>query len=214
MDKKKGWNWLVAPIKNDTDASQVLSDVSKGWYAVAAITAVGYTFLFYMGSASGAFLVEVLICGLAGYYLPERKSRAFATVLLIYAGAVTAMTLASRAGLYEGGRNIVLALLLFAIAYRGVRAAFVYHRTTNTIILWKNILIVWAVALFLGGIVFLGFAIFYEQISGQMSDQAPAMWFMLVLAVTLTIVFVLLTRRFPFARFPEADTTSNHLRTA
>ena len=191
MDKKKGWNWLVAPIKNDTDASQVLSDVSKGWYAVAAITAVAYTFLFYMGSTSGEFLLDVLICLLAGYYLPQRKSRAFATVLLIYAGVVAALTFASRAGLYEGtgGKNIVLVLILFAMAYRGVRAAFVYHRSINTTISWKNVLIVWIVALFLGGIVFLGVvigAVIYEHNTGlEMSDQAYGMWAMPLLSSNL-----------------------------
>ena len=219
MDKKKGWNWLVAPIKNDTDASQILSDVSKGWYAVAAITAVVYTFLFYIGGTSGEFLLDVLICLLAGYYLPQRKSRAFATVLLIYAGVVVVLTFASRAGLYEGtgGKNIVLVLFLLAMAYRGLRATFVYHRSVNTTVSWKNVLIVWVVALFLGGVVFIAIAIgvvIYERNSGlEMSDQAYGVWGMLPLAIILTITFVLLTRIFPFARHFQVP-TSDHLRTA
>jgi hypothetical protein len=213
LDKKKAWNWLVAPIKNDTDASQILGDVSKGWYAIAAITAVGYTFLFYMGATGGEFLLDVLICLLAGYYLPQRKSRAFAIVLLIYAGVVAALMFASRAGLYEGtgGKNIVLVFFLVAMAYRGVRAAFVYHRSVNTTISWKNVLIVWIVALFLGSVVFIALAIgvaIYERNSGlEMSDQAYGIWGMLPLTVVLTITFVLLTRIFPFTRQTQVRTS-------
>jgi hypothetical protein len=219
MDKNKAWSWLVAPIKNDIDASQVLSEMSKGWYAVAAINAIAYAILFYTRGTGGENFLDVLFCLLAGYYLPRRKSRTFAAVLLIYAGTVGAVTFASRAGLYEGtgGKNIILVLILLLVAYRGVRATFVYHRSINTIISWKNVLIVWIVALLLGGLVFIALAIgvaIYERNSGlEMSDQAYGMWGMLPLAVILTITFVLLTRTFPFTRQSRVR-TSDHLRPA
>jgi hypothetical protein len=205
---KKGWDWLVAPIKSEADAAKALSETSKLFYVYAALSAVGGAIFFYLGSESGDILLDVLFCLLGGYYLPRRKSRALAIFLLMYAAAVTALTFASRAGLYEGtgGKNIILTLFLLATAYRGVRGACAYHRTINTTILWKNVLIVWAVALFLGGVVYFVAVIsigVYEQISGpQLSEEAFGMWSGLVLAVTLTITFVLLTRRFPFASFP------------
>lgn len=208
MKLKERSAWLFAPITTQEDAERVIKDLAKGWYALAGLQAVVGLILFFSGKNSVNFISDVPVLLLGGYFLQKNKSRTFSFVLLAYALSIAGLTIASRLGQYEGGKNVVLALLLVWIAYRGVRATFVYHAQLRSEIIWKNVAIVSSIAIAITLVVFV-LAVFafviIEQRGLQIgtADDTIGMYLLGGIIAALSICFITLPRRFPTTRLQE-----------
>ena len=198
----KGWEWLTSPISNETEATQVLKAVSMAWYALGGLGAILFTYLFFLKPGPPLFLLDVAVYFLAGFFLAEKIGVVRLLFLFAYAACVGGLTIATRLGAFEGtGKNVVAIIIIVRVALRGLRATFVYHRSINSHISWRNILIVWAIvigfsvvscAAVLFGLAFVGTDI------PSMSDEKLGAWLLIPLAIGWGIAFVVLPKRFPF----------------
>jgi hypothetical protein len=145
------WQWLIKPIENEKDASQLLSEISYGWYVIGSIyLIIGILLLFTQNSLS--FIFDVLICLSGGYYLPTRKTRALAIFLFVYSILITLDTFGSFTGLYKigfAGKNIFLAVIALLLSYRSIVATYKYQRSINSELSWKNVFITLTISLFI-----------------------------------------------------------------
>jgi hypothetical protein len=199
MSFKNALAFFTSPIETEQDAIKALREISKAWYAVAAITGLAGLLLYFSSSKSVAVNVWADAClyVAAGKYLQERKSRAFAIFLLLYSLLVTGLTIAAMAGIYKGagGKNIVLAIIVVAMAYRGVKATYVYHSSVHSIVRRKNVAVVWGsalLAIIASLIVTAGLAIdngWSDEVMGSVST-----WMMLGVS---TAAFIHMSKRFP-----------------
>jgi hypothetical protein len=210
MAKKKRWDWLLAPIRTETDATEVLTTIAKWWYGLAGLGAfLGIIFLL-LRKVSIVFAADVGVFTLAGYFLPRRKSRTFSVFLFIFALLVAVETFKTRFGLQGGiGGNIILAVFAVLVGYRSIYATFVYHARVNSQTNWKNVLIVWSITI---GATLLTFFLavmgwfFLEQDGIYLSGEQMGNYLTVILSAVCAICFILLTKRFDFVTFP---TTSN-----
>jgi len=214
MELGKGMDLFVAPIKTEHDAVKTIGELAKGWYALAGIIAVSGLLLFYLGVGNLYFIVDTFLFLTAGYFLPERKSRTFAVALFLYAVVITGLTFAVWAGLYEGSgkKNIVLALVMLWMAYRGMKATFVYHSTVKSQIVWKHV----AIVLVIGAVatvfmVYLTFGVigFIEGARGiTITEDQFGAYLFTSLAATWCVCFIFLSMRFPCVTLPKPSATS------
>jgi hypothetical protein len=190
----KGWHWLFGPIRTQQDAIQTLSELRKGWFIIAAIQAVLYIYLAWFTS-----LMDVGVYLIAGYFLPRQKSRTLAWGMLFFSIFVFLLTIASRFGAYEGGKNIVLALLVIGLAYRSVKACSFFHHRAQTV--WKNVFVVWGTTLLAALVVFVVsfvvIAAVYPDWENMMSDEQVGTLVLIPMILVSLVSFLILPRRFP-----------------
>ncbi len=197
----KGWQWLFGTILTQEDAIRTLSELRKGWYAIAALQGV---FVIYMAWFTS--LLDVGIYLIAGYFLPRRKSRTLAWGMLFFSIFVLLLTIASRFGAYEGGKNIVLALMVVGLAYRSVKACSVFHHRTQPV--WKNVFIVWGTALFATLVVLVISLVVIITIYPDweaMSEEQLGILLLIPIIPVLLASFLMLPRRFPLTENFSTD---------
>ena len=117
--KKRGF---FSGIESREDALKVAKDASTAFFLIAGLQAllsfvIGFSILldaaFYLGG---------------GFFVRRFHSRAAAIVLLLLAGISAAVTVGNRMGAdLGGGKNVVLALIVFWAAIRAVEATFKLH---------------------------------------------------------------------------------------
>jgi hypothetical protein len=186
----------IAPENVDT----TLRDIRKAWFMIAAIQSFFLIMFIWSKRLPLGDLIEPISYLIAAYYLAARRSRAVAAILFCFAAGALGMTIAAQAGLVFGGRNLVLALIIFAVGARGVQATWVYHRAIGSTILWKRTILV-AVGTAIAAI--FGIAIAWvgmESLGLSMEDENVMS--LVVNATVLVVVAVLmppLTARYPFA---------------
>ena len=215
--RQKGWGWLSSRIESELDATVLLVEMGKLWYVLAAMQlAMG----LYLGSRGGGSIAntlgDVLVCLLAGYFLPRRKSQAFAVFLLVYAIATAAVTVANKLNASSGGgSNVILAAIVVASAYRGMRAAFVYRRAVGGTVRWRNVAVVWAIAIFLSFGAALGTWILvavFKSALGSPSTEIIGQISVSAVIVACGLSFALLTGPFPFiVRSEDEKRAASHL---
>ena len=194
------WGWLYGPITSAQDAADILRNLSKAWYALAAIQAVLGLILYFFEAAGFEFVADAMLLAAAGYFLTTRKSRALAIALLLYALLIAAVTAAARFGMEEGGRNVILALFAIWLGYRGLRASFVYHARLGSRTRWLNVAIVTLIAAAAAAVV--GFIL--AVILGDQVTEEEMGWIALgAAAITVAVSIAGLTYRFRFASVPE-----------
>ena len=201
MNNIWNWKWLFEPIKNESDAIQVLGSISKLWYFMSVLYGIIGLVLIVINKLSGAFIFDVLICLYGGYYLLNQKSRTFAIFLFSYALLITILTIMSNIGVYTegmGGKNIILALSMVAMGYRGVWATYVYHRSVNSKISWKNVLIVFFIIVLLSVILLLAFM--FILVTFNFESQKPYELFVPIYMLIIGFTLGILAKRFPFAK--------------
>jgi len=209
------WRWLTAKIENEVDAIEILNSLAKGWYALAIWVTIGGIVFLSPGRGISYFSVVIenaILYFAAGYFLPKRRSRTFSVVLFICALLLASLSLAYRLGLYEGTgvKSIVFAVLAVVIAYRGVRATFVYHARVNSETLWKNVIIVWSIAIaastliFLAGVIGIAVPGLY---GAELSEAELVAVYRLLLTATIAICFIILPKKFPFISTRDRSNT-------
>ena len=194
------WGWLYGPITGAQDAAGILRDLSKGWYALAAIQAVLGLILYFSWAGGLEFVADAALLAAAGYFLTTRKSRALAIAILVYALLIAAVTAAARLGMEEGGRNVILAIFAIWLGYRGVRASFVYHARLGSKTRWLNVAIVTLIAAPAAFVVGFVLAVF---LGDQVTEEEMG-WIALAAApITAAAMIAGLTYRFRFAAVAE-----------
>ena len=116
---KRDWRELwINKIKTIDQAKSIIRDTSKGFYAIAVIMALAS---FILG---GWLLLDSAICAGLGFWLQRRDSLIAATILLIYSLYAIIHTTMNKFGGGEGGRNIVLAVMVLWASIRAVQATY------------------------------------------------------------------------------------------
>lgn len=121
-NQKSNWKWPFAKIESKHEAIDSLKAVSKAWYVIAAIKLILYSYFFFTKTAILGLLLDTTIYALAAFFLPRIKSRSLAVFMLLFslADAIEVST--------GGGDFLFFAFILIVIAYKGVQAAFAYHK--------------------------------------------------------------------------------------
>ena len=125
-----------SPVQSVEDARKTLREIGMAFYFISGLIAVVSLFLKYNS------LYDALIYVAIGYSLHKCQSRTGAVFAVLVSCAsifVTGYNLVSTHP--TGGRNIVLAIIVFAYALRAVKASIAYHRKLNTRLSIKNILV-------------------------------------------------------------------------
>jgi GYF domain 2 len=120
------WRWF-AKIETREDAVRTINETSIAFFAVAAIQAVLGIFLY----GSEIFIDVALYVGFAAW-LRYGKSRIAAVALLAQAGISMAITIAALLRLTTGGRNLILAAIVFYAAAKASEATFKLHGRFKT----------------------------------------------------------------------------------
>lgn len=187
------WNHKIVTLK---DAEEALRAVARAWYTVAALVFVA-GLIALADFRSAPMLSDIPFFLVSGYYLPQRKSRAFAIGLLLYAVFLTGYNLAH-------GDNFLPQLFLAWIGYLGVKATFVYHKHMHSRVAWNGALIVGGGA-FVTLLVWLGLSM-YLDLTGRFGMPPPlsdALLMNLMLAA-MTICCLKLSEKFPLTKMPQS----------
>jgi hypothetical protein len=117
--KSTFWSIRVDSID---DSRKMIRESTIGFYAIAGIQAVVSLLL-----GMSMLLDAVLFAGLA-FWLQRRQSRVAATLLLGLAALSIATTAMNQFGGGQGGRNIILSVIVFWVAVRAVVATYKWPR--------------------------------------------------------------------------------------
>src|SRR5262249_22297057 len=114
---KRSAFWSLT-VRSADDAKKMVRESAMGFYTIAAIEAAVALLL-----GPSILLDAGLFAGL-GIWLHRTNSRVAATLLLILAGISIVTTASNQFGGGQGGRNTVLAVIVFWIAIRAVFATY------------------------------------------------------------------------------------------
>jgi hypothetical protein len=204
----KSWEWIVGPIKTEERAAAVLGKLGKGWYVFAGFEAAVYLSLL-VGGQLALFVLrlflqpgagDVVLCAIAGYFLPRTRSRLFAIALLLYAIG----NAGAGVGLWiEGGIRTIFSTLIFQLllALRCVQVTMTYHSKAGSVTIWKNVAII--VALQIGSIlvVLIGAGVLEAVFAWEIPVDIPAS----LKYVACIAVYFTTRRRFPLIMPPPAS---------
>ncbi|CAM4527574.1 MULTISPECIES: hypothetical protein [Myxococcus] len=179
---------FTSPITSADDADKALKDASKALWFIAGLQTLALLVLAFLAKGDSAKhiggLVDALILAVGAYFLPRRRSRALAVVVLLLASVGLVTTVLNRMGAsLSGGRNIWLGLALVAISVSGVRAAFAYHRYVPSRAQLGNIALVVVLTSVYAAITLVA-TLIVAAVLGLSDDQAS-------IAAVLTMVAVL-----------------------
>ena len=117
--QKKG---VFSKIENRDDALKTIKDASIAFLVLAVIQGALGVFI------APSMLVDAALYAILGLILMKWKARTAAVLLLLLAGLATVVTVMNLLGIMaEGGRNIILALIVLVVAVRAVEATFKLH---------------------------------------------------------------------------------------
>lgn len=131
--KKLGW--AFGKITDD-NVDATIKNLAGSWYALAVVQAVVLTILVFAQGYSAAQLVDPFAAAAGGYFLRSRKSRALAIVLFLYSLFILATTVAARLGAGQGGTNIILAIIVAYVGWRGIPATWFYQHRRCAEVRW------------------------------------------------------------------------------
>ncbi len=119
---KGPWQAWFAAIKSRENALRTVKNTSVIFFVVAGFQAVLSLVLGFL------VLVDACLMAVGGYFLRQHNSRTAAVFLLILSIFAVGATFANAAGEGTGGgRNIVMAAIVFFAAVRAVEATFKLH---------------------------------------------------------------------------------------
>ena len=124
VKKKSG---LFTPITTGDDALKMIREASIAFFCLAALQAL-------LGMAiAPALITDAVIIGVLAGILMKWRSRIAAVLLLLVSGGEFAMTVLNRLGVTaEGGKNIILGVIMVVVAVRAVEATFKLHGRYRT----------------------------------------------------------------------------------
>jgi len=117
--KKNAW---FSKIESKEDAIKVIKDSSNGFLVLAAIQ-FGLGFLIGMTT-----IIDGVIYAVLALLLRKFNSRAVAILLLLLSLVAIVVTGINKFGGGEGGRNIILAVIMIWASVRAVQATFKYNK--------------------------------------------------------------------------------------
>ena len=203
---KKQSAWSFGPITDD-NIDQAIKTISTGWYSVAVLQGLLLTFLVVMQAFPSGDLIDPFAAAFGGYFIRSRKSRALAVALFLYSLAVLAITVAAKLGMAQGGTNIILALVVVYIGWRGIPATWFYQRRRCADIQWGRTVLI-SLATALTGFVGIIAAAIIIGIAEGMGKPIPASYTGLLYAALVffptVLTIALLTRKWPLARPDDA----------
>lgn len=195
MTNRFAWLGKITPENADKN----ISDIAKGWYALAGLQAVLLAVIAWSTGVLDADLLDPLVPLIGGYFLGRRKSRAVAVTLMAYALGTAATTIANKLDLYgHGGTNVLLALFVLLWGWRGIRATWIHHQARGNPVAWARVAAVsgagatCAVLVFL--VVVVGAVVADWDLEGALFGVAV----LLAPLAGLILVMAPLTRRYPF----------------
>jgi len=125
--QKSKSNWFKA-IKTREEALKTIKETSAAFFFIAVLQGVVGIWMATQYPSSGfdigETMVDVSIYTVGAAWLRWGRSRTAAIILLIAATVAFGMTIAAQLKIIEGGKNIVLALIVFWSAAKAVEATF------------------------------------------------------------------------------------------
>jgi cellulose synthase/poly-beta-1,6-N-acetylglucosamine synthase-like glycosyltransferase len=116
VTKKSG---LFTPIVTGEDALKMVRDASLAFFFVAALQGLLGAFLF------PALITDAVIIAVLAGILMKWRSRVAAVLLLVVTAGGLTMTVLNQLGVTaQGGKNIILAIIMVVAAVRAVEATF------------------------------------------------------------------------------------------
>jgi hypothetical protein len=204
MLKEAGLRLETAP-----DAQAALDSVGKGWLFVGVLSAVAGTIFLFFKNGSPLFLADVGLQILAGILLPRSRSRLLAVLLLLYSFLTFGATIGNRlTGASDEGGNVLLAIFVVLIGFRGVWAAFAFHRAARSVVNWMNVAIVLgiylaeSIAVFLLGVLV---ACGFELAELEVSDNGLGGLMMVLVTAFWGGTYLLVRRRLAWIRPSQAE---------
>lgn len=126
--KKKGKNFFTdffSKIETEEKAHEVIKTASTTFLSMGGIIVVISFLLMYWNSPFGGdFFISGGLYIMLGGLLYKSANRGVAITALVMSASDFVYTIMSRFGLAEGGKNIILALIVLAFAFRAVQATF------------------------------------------------------------------------------------------
>ncbi|GIK99536.1 MAG: hypothetical protein BroJett029_37450 [Alphaproteobacteria bacterium] len=188
--------WLRAITPDTVD--ETIRRLSRAWYIFAG----AHSLLVVAVAFNGAPVIELILdpigCAAAGYFLYRRKSRFLAVALFAYALLMAAVTVAARFGLTEGGRNVVLALVVVWIGWRGVQATRSYAQGEELTIRWRNVALVFAISLVTAVVVWALAIVLWTLVAPNDSGDLVAVLISYLAFATFVVAITALTTVMPF----------------
>jgi hypothetical protein len=127
VPQKSKSNWFKV-IRTKEEALKTVRDTSAAFFFIALLQgAVGIWMAIQYpdsGFDIGETMIDVTIYALFAAWLRWGQSRAAALVLLITATVALGTTIAAQLKIIQGGKNVVLALIVFWAAVKAVEATF------------------------------------------------------------------------------------------
>lgn len=197
----KNWRMPFASFARPTSPATVDADIrelSTLWYLIAALQGIFVAILVWIGKMPFADFGDPFVYAVGGYFIKTRKSRAVAVTLLLASLAAAYVTIEAKMGLREGGRNIVLALIVVLLGCRTVMVTWFYQRHMRARIRWLRV--VWVsmlVAVVCAILDLIAIVAVMMRVEGLSEDALGA----IIIYVPLVLVPILLgflTRKWPF----------------
>lgn len=120
-------NWFKS-IQTKEEALKIIKDASLAFFFVAALQGTIGIWLATQYPSSGfdvgVTMIDVAIYTVCAAWLRWGRSRAAAILLLIAATVAFGTTIAAQLKIIEGGKNVVVALIVFWTAVKAVEATF------------------------------------------------------------------------------------------
>jgi hypothetical protein len=117
-------NIWFGKIETADYAERIIKDVSNGLYFLGILQGVIEYLVLSLGFAG---IIDGVILLVLGFFI-GKQSRVTAVILLLYSFLIFVTTIAAAFGVYPGGHNIVLAVILIWVAVRSVQATFTLYR--------------------------------------------------------------------------------------
>lgn len=139
---------LSNPISSAEDAHSQIVSATKGLWVLVAIQAVLLVILGVLSDATLALnsTLDLLALAACAWFLPRTHSRVLSVVLVLIAVGALVASLLAKLGVIDGGRNLILALVLFVASLQIARSAFAWHRFRPHIPVARNAFISCALA--------------------------------------------------------------------
>jgi len=198
---------LFGRISADT-AKERIGQLCKAWLVIGGVQALVFFLLLLNGRGDPLLgALSTLLAAVGGYFLGARKSRAVAVVLFIYSLSVAIPAVAGFSR-RPNAVGIALAALFVLISWRGLRATWVYHRAMGLRTAWKRVVLISGLATLVSILAFIGMAVAVAILHPDSRDESVKRLmgelFMILVGLSFVLIVAPLTRRYPFARRPEA----------
>lgn len=200
--KKSFVSFLNIQLDTEENILKSLISIKKELYFFALFVLVFHSFLYFIKQGDAFFFVDVCILSIVGYFLPTSKSRTLAVFLGFYALMTVLVTVQNMLGMGQGGKNILLSIILTMMSINAIKATFAYHKITETKIKKKNVLIFWVTMLTLIIGCFFTVSIGYGVLIAlfkipEVKEEILGSFIICPLIVAIPLLSILLNKKFP-----------------